>query len=190
MGAQSKCSILKSTLVSSLEIVNISCTIVSSVAATSKDRARYFSWSLYAPIPNSIPSNWPLIMVIGVFSSWEAEEKKSCCARSSAFWCSISFWSWRFALCNSSKVADSFRDSVFKLFSSTPSSSERRSSSCHSSRISDISLEIRLIFNTGFVMIREYPQAVANDTRRITQNKIGNTLTNDCRSSAIWEASP
>ena len=28
-----------------------------SVAATSKDRARYFSWSLYAPIPNSIPSN-------------------------------------------------------------------------------------------------------------------------------------
>ena len=26
-------------------------------AATSKDRARYFSWSLYAPIPNSIPSN-------------------------------------------------------------------------------------------------------------------------------------
>ena len=112
MGAQSKCSVLKSTLVSSLEIVNISCTIVSSVAATSKDRARYFSWSLYAPIPNSIPSNWPLIMVIGVFSSWEAEEKKSCCARSSAFWCSISFWSWRFALCNSSKVADSFRDSV------------------------------------------------------------------------------
>ena len=38
----------------------------------------------------------------------------------------------------------------------------------------------------GDGVVNNYDRAaVGNDTRRITQNKIGNTLTNDCRSSAI-----
>ena len=104
IGIQSKHSFFKLKHACSFVIVNISCTINSSIFITSNERARYFLWSLYDPTSNNIPSNWPLIIVIGVFSSWEAAEKKFFCVCSSSFSYAISFWSCWLTFCKSVNV--------------------------------------------------------------------------------------
>ena len=67
-------------------------------------------------MPSSIPSNWPFIMVTGVFSSCETAEKKFVRACSSSFSCSISASSFLFAFCKSDRAVERLRDSLFRLF--------------------------------------------------------------------------
>ena len=153
---QSKRSFLKSApAVSKREIVNISWTIVSSVLAISSTLVRYFSRSLYAPIPSSIPSNCPFIIVIGVFNSWDTAEKKFVRACSNFFSCSISASSLLFAFCKSERVTERLYDSLFRLFPSVPNSSVRCSSTVQFNCKSDIFSDMRLISSTGFVIIQE-----------------------------------
>lgn len=150
-------SFLKSIpIVSSRDMVNISCTIVSKVFVISNDLVKYFSWSLYIPMPSNIPSNCPLMTVMGVFSSCDTAEKKSVRACSSAFSFSISASNFLLAFCKSDNAVERLRDNLLRLFSNTPNSSVRCSSICHCKCKSDIFSDIRLISNTGFVIMREY----------------------------------
>ena len=141
-------------------------------------------------MPSSIPSNWPFIMVTGVFSSCETAEKKFVRACSSSFSCSISASSFLFAFCKSVRAVERLRDSLFRLFPSVPNSSVRCSSTVQSNCKSDIFSDIRLISNTGFVIIREYSQDTTRAATKTISRISGKIRIKDCCSSAICSAAP